>query len=81
MDNMQVCNGVIRQNVSFLRVIQDWEEDVVLTFVGVLHSLRRRQGGEHCIWWIYSKRKKFDELSTSRGFFFTLCLQWLMVRF
>jgi hypothetical protein len=60
MDNMQGSNGVIQWNVPFLRVVQDWEVEVTLAFFGMLYSLKWRQGGEDCIWWIPSKRKKFE---------------------
>jgi len=51
---------------------------VVLDFFGMLYSLKWRQGGEDCIWWIPSKRKKFEvwsffhELSILGVSFFTL---------
>jgi hypothetical protein len=42
---------------------------VVLAFFGMLYSLRWRQGGEDCIWWIPSKRK-FEV----RSFFYELSI-------
>jgi hypothetical protein len=57
MDNLQVSNGVMHWNVPFLRVVQDWEVEVVLASFGMLYSLKWRQGGEDCIWWIPSKRR------------------------
>jgi hypothetical protein len=65
-------------NVPFLRVVQDWEVELVLAFFGMLYSLKWRQGGEDCIRWIPSKRKKFEVRSffswsyIFRGFFLFL---------
>jgi hypothetical protein len=60
VDNMQISNGLIQWNVSFVRSVQDWEVDLVFAFFGVLNSLRWRPSDEDCIWWIPSKRKKFE---------------------
>jgi hypothetical protein len=70
LDNVQISHRVIHWNVPFFRAIQDWEVEVVLVFFGMLYSLRWRQGGEDCIRWIPSKRKKFEV----RSFFHELSL-------
>jgi hypothetical protein len=51
--------------VSFIRFAHDWEVDVVIAFFGVLYSHRWRQGDEDCVWWVPSKRKKFEVMSFS----------------
>jgi hypothetical protein len=54
----------------------------VLTFFCMLYSLRWRHDGEDCIWWIPSKRKKFEvrsffhELSTSGDSSFLGSIIW-----
>jgi hypothetical protein len=79
--NGESSNGVIQWNVSFFRVVQDWEVDLVLAFFVVLYSFRWREDSEDCIWWIPSKRKKFEvwpffhELSTLGSSFFS-CSVW-----
>jgi hypothetical protein len=40
---------------------------VVLAFFRVLYSLRRRKGREDFIWWIRSRRKKFEVRSFFKG--------------
>jgi hypothetical protein len=73
VDNMLSSNGVIQWNVFFVRSVQDWEVVLVLAFFEELYSFRRRQGSDDYIWWIPSKRKKFEvslffqELSNSGG--------------
>jgi hypothetical protein len=54
--------------VSFIRFAHDWEVDVVIAFFGVLYSHRWRQGDEDCVWWVPSKRKKFEVMSFSHEF-------------
>jgi len=69
MDNLQVSNGVMHWNIPFLRAVQDWDVDMVLAFFG-MYFLKWRQGGENCIRWIPSKRKKFEV----RSFFMSYIL-------
>jgi len=47
---------------------------VVLDFFGMLYSLKWRQGGEDCIWWIPSKRKKFEVWSFFHYFYIELSI-------
>ena len=51
-------NGVIQWNESSVKVVQDWEVDLVLPFFGVLYSFRWRQESEDCIRWIPFKEKE-----------------------
>lgn len=60
VDNMMSSNGVIQWNMSFVRLVQDWEVHLVLAFFYVLYSIRCRPGSEDCIRWIHLKRKKFE---------------------
>jgi hypothetical protein len=43
---------------------------VLLAFFGMLYSFRWRQGGEDCIRWIPSKRKKFEVQSFFMSYLF-----------
>jgi hypothetical protein len=69
MDNLQVSNGVMHWNIPFLRAVQDWDVDMVLAFFG-MYFLKWRQGGENCIRWIPSKRKKFEVRSFFMSYIF-----------
>jgi hypothetical protein len=44
----------------FLQAAHDWEVEVVMAFFGMLYALRQQTGGEDCIWWTPSVRKKFE---------------------
>jgi hypothetical protein len=58
-DHLQFSNG---NSVEFIfyQTCADWEVELVTAFFNVLYSLRVRQGGEDSIWWIPSKRRKFE---------------------
>lgn len=40
--------------------MQDWEVELVTEFLNVLYSHRTRQGDADGIWWMPSKRQKFE---------------------
>jgi hypothetical protein len=43
-ENIQVREGYIHWNVIFTRLVQDWEVDVVFSFLEMLYSFRVTQG-------------------------------------
>jgi hypothetical protein len=69
-DHLLFSNGNIQWNLSFIRPMQDWEVELVIAFFNVLYLLKVRLGGEDSIWWIPSKRKKFEV----RSFYQTLSI-------
>jgi len=50
VDNLVVHNGVIQWNVLFMRQIQDWKMEMVLSFLERLYSLVRHGEGNRLVW-------------------------------
>lgn len=44
-DHVQFSNGNLQWNISFTRLMHDWEVDLVTLFFDILYSLMLRQGG------------------------------------
>jgi hypothetical protein len=63
-DNLAVHNGVIQWNVLFMRQIQDWEMDLVLSFFDRLYSISARHGEGDRLVWNPSKKGLFEERSS-----------------
>ena len=59
-DNMDFIGGIRQWNVSFLRLVHDWELEVLASFYTLLYSFRVHKEGEHEIWWITSSKGRFD---------------------
>jgi hypothetical protein len=60
VDNLAVHNGVIQWNVLFTRQIQDWEMDMVLSFLDRLYSISARHGEDNRLGWNPSKKGLFE---------------------
>ena len=58
--NMDYLSGSLQCNVSVIRLIHDWEVDVLASFYTLLYSYRMRQGREDEIWWVPSCKGKFN---------------------
>jgi hypothetical protein len=54
--NLVVQNGVIQWNVIFTRPIQEWEMEMILSFVTRLYSISVRHGEDDMLIWNLSKR-------------------------
>jgi hypothetical protein len=65
VDNLAVHNGVIQWNVLFMRQIQDWEMDMVLSFFDRLYSISARRGEGDRLVWNPSKKDLFEVRSFS----------------
>jgi hypothetical protein len=59
-ENMDFMGGTIQWNVSFFRLVHDWELEVLTSLYTLLYSHRMRREGEDKIWWVPSKKGKFD---------------------
>jgi hypothetical protein len=55
----EFLGGSKQWNVSFLRVAYDWEVDVFVLFLELLHSARVKRGSADKLWWVSSKRGLF----------------------
>jgi len=68
VDNSVVHNGVIQWNVPFTRLIQDWEMDMVFSFLDRLYSISARHGeGDRLVWnpsknGLFEVRSFYEEL-------------------
>jgi hypothetical protein len=62
--------------------VHNWEVELVTAFFNVLYTLKARQDSEDSIWWIPSKRQKFEVrsfyqmLSTSSSSSFPWKIIW-----
>jgi hypothetical protein len=54
--NLVVQNGVIQWNVILTRPIQEWEMEMILSFVTRLYSISVRHGEDDMLIWNLSKR-------------------------
>ena len=59
-NNMDFMGGTIQWNVSFFLLVHDWELEVLASFYTLLYSHRMRREGEDKIWWVPSRKGKFD---------------------
>jgi hypothetical protein len=60
VDNMDFIGGTLQWNVSFFRLVHDWELEVLASFYTLLYSYRMSREGEDKIWWVSSSKGKFD---------------------
>jgi hypothetical protein len=65
--NHDSLSGSHQWNVSFLRSLNDWEVEDLASFYGLLYSYTL-DGGNDKIWWVPSKKGKFEV----RSFYNTL---------
>jgi hypothetical protein len=65
-DNMERSNGTIQWNIVFIRLIHDWEVEILASFYNCLYSLKLRGVGEDKLWWIHSSKGAFEVRSYYR---------------
>jgi hypothetical protein len=59
-DNIDTSGGTLQWNVSFSRLVHDWELEVLASFYTLLYLYRMSREGEDKIWWVSSSKGKFD---------------------
>ena len=59
MNHLDLSGGSTQWNVSFARVVHDWEVHVFVSFFKGLHLVKVRWEGEDKLWWVPSKRGFF----------------------
>jgi hypothetical protein len=57
---MDHLTGSLQRNVSFIRMVHDWEVYVIASFYLSFYSQRHQRKGEDKLWWIPSCKGKFD---------------------
>jgi hypothetical protein len=57
---MDFMGGTIQWNVSFFWLVHDWESEVLASFYTLLYFHRMIREGEDKIWWVPSRKGKFD---------------------
>jgi hypothetical protein len=65
-DHLDFSSGSLQWDVSFIRAAHDWELDTMASFFTLLYSICRRRVGEDKLWWIPSRKEKFDVRSFYR---------------
>lgn len=76
-DHMQFIKGNLQCNVSFTTLVQYWEVNLVTSLFDLLYFIILRQGDEDKIWWIPSKRRKFEVRSFYHALTFLLVPHFL----
>ena len=76
--NMDYSSGSLQWNVSFIRLVHDWEVDVLASFYTLLYSHKIRREREDKIWWVPSRKGKFDVRSFCKILTHneTICFPW-----
>jgi hypothetical protein len=59
-NNLDFIGGSRQWNISFIRLAHDWELEVLASSYSLLYSFRMHREGEDKIWWILSRKGKFD---------------------
>jgi hypothetical protein len=65
-DNRECLNGSVQWNVTFIRRVHDWEVEALASFYTLLYSHTMRWEGEDRMWWIPSRKGKFEVSSFYR---------------
>jgi hypothetical protein len=65
-DHLDSFSGSLQWDVNFICAAHDWELITVASFFTLLYSLRGRREGEDKLWWIPSRKGKFDVRSFYR---------------
>jgi hypothetical protein len=65
-DHLDYSSGSLQWDVSFIRAAHDWELDTMASFFTLLYSIRGRRAGVDKLWWIPSRKGKFDVRSFYR---------------
>jgi hypothetical protein len=79
--NLEILGGSNQWNVSFARVVHDWEVDVFASFFQVLHSASMRKGCVDQLRWVPAKRGLFTVKSFYSSLRLLLSLEEYMVDF
>jgi hypothetical protein len=66
-DNVERDNGVSQWNIQFLRLIHDWEVEVLASFYHCLYSCKLREDGGDKLWWVPSRKGGFEVKSFYRA--------------
>jgi hypothetical protein len=66
-DNVERANGVSQWNIQFLRLIHDWEVEVLASFYHCLYSCKLREDGGDKLWWVPSRKGGFEVKSFYRA--------------
>jgi hypothetical protein len=67
VDNLVVQNGVIQWNILFMRQIQDWEMEMILSFFKRLYSTSVQHVEGDRLVWNLSKKSLFEVLIRKNG--------------
>jgi hypothetical protein len=59
-DCVQFSNGILQWNISFTKLVHDWEVDLAASFFDLLYSLRLGQGCKDKICRIPSNRRMLE---------------------
>ena len=54
-NNMEHSSGIIQWNIQFIRLIHDWEVEVLASFYRCLYDCKMRGVGVDKLWWVPSK--------------------------
>jgi hypothetical protein len=60
VDHVQFSNDLSQWNVSYIKLVHDWEVELVTLFFNLLLCLRLSQAGVDRMCWIPSKRQRFE---------------------
>jgi hypothetical protein len=60
VDHMLVHNGEVDWDMNLIRLVHDWEVDVVSSLFNALYSVRLGQGNENKLCWSPSKTRSFE---------------------
>jgi hypothetical protein len=60
VDHMLVNNKEVDWDMNFIRLVHDWDVDVISSLFNALYSIRLGQGNENKLCWSPSKRRTFD---------------------
>jgi hypothetical protein len=65
-------------HLSFIRLVHDWKVDVLASFYTLLYSHKMRREREDKIWWVPSRKGKFDVRSFYKILTHneTICFPW-----
>lgn len=64
---MQLSNNSLQWSVSFIRLANHWEVELVTSFFNLLYSFRWSRGGDDRMFWIPSKRRRFEVRSSYKA--------------
>jgi hypothetical protein len=57
---MDFSNGSLQWNVNFIRLVHDWEVNVLASFYPFCIPIEFERDGEDKLWWTLSRKEKFN---------------------